>query len=353
MLNLLGNQRIILVLLSINALLSSCKGDIARVNRNNDFDITLSLESEDVNIDQIIFPYEVGILDDILVFSDPLVSPHFYSYALPGFEFKGSFGIQGKGPNDIEDPLFSGQIENVGKEKIIKTMQVNRNKFTSFSLTQALKDTTNLQKVDMKDIYLPPEIEMSIQTVQLNDSILLTSGSSSLGEFGIYSVKTDKIKWIPFQGLVSQDVVGQLFKNNMLASFGYGEIGLKPDKSKICKIYLKSPSIKVFDIDGELDFSIIDENYKGLPDNETKTLDENDFYTDLYLSDSYIYALYQGCTYENSCDSEIHIFDWSGKAKKKIKLNEQVKCFAVDEKRNTIYSVSIKTEDSYISKFSF
>jgi hypothetical protein len=307
-----------------------------------------------------IYPMFMGIKDSVLVFCDIKVDPHVYVYSLPHLKYLGSFGSQGKGPVDLHDPVFWGQFDN--NPHSIKAWFYQSNAMR-YSLIDVKKATSGHEytKFD-KQIILPPHIGNAVNIVSINENTIVASGRVSEGEFMIYNTSTKKTMWKPFLIDFNKQFMDNIKKAKMFNSYKQGIIKAKPDGTRFVKVFGYVPVIDVYNDKAELIFSIIQDGYKK-PDINTKDRhfepETSVYYTNVFLSDKYIYALNQNCNLqelsEGGCkDVEIHMFSWKGEPLYKIKLNEGIGAlapFAVDEINKNIYTVNPKSQDDYFSVF--
>jgi len=325
--------------------------------RFNEFPKVISLTGRNIpEIKNDFFALQMGLKDSLLIFCDYENSPHFHIYELPGFKSIGSFGSQGKGPNDIDYPVFWGQIEKTENSYLIWFFQSNLMKQTCIDINKYLNSDKSIPE---KTFEMPPEMDASINVLKLNDSVLIGTGPDAKGEFFIYNSNSDYFEWQSFNLCGIDDIfLEKLKSNNLLSEYKMGKIKIKPDESKFVKSYIYLPVISVYNNNAELLFSIKNEQFD-LPEIENNIFSQesNIYYTNIFLTDSFIYALNQNCSLMymgKSKDVEIDVFDWNGNAVCRYKLNEGIVAsgaFAVDEPNNMIYTINPKNDNSYYSKF--
>lgn len=359
-----SRKRIKSILLIISALLTiKCSNVIERnkVVSINEFNEQISIISKSCHeIRNDIYPMFMGIKDSLLVLCDVKSDPHVYVYRLPDLEYLGHFGSQGKGPADLQDPVFWGQFEvNQGSPKAW-FYQTNAMRYSLIDIYNAITENGN-NCLD-KEIVLPPHIGSAVNLISLDEVKIIASGRVSQGEFMIYNLTTKKTEWQPFLVDFNKQFMESIKKLNMLNSYKQGIIKSKPDGTHFVKVFGYVPVIDVYNDEAELCFSIIKDGYKKPTINKNKRQFEPDtrvYYTNVFLSDTYIYALNQNCNLQelsdgNSKDVEIDIFSWKGEPLYKIKLNEGIGAlapFAVDEINKSIYTVNPKSPDDYFSVF--
>lgn len=345
-------------------ILFSCNNEKDKTNSNliySNFAETVSIKSSNIKgIDQAIMPLHLGINDDLLILCDPQSEYRFYAYKLPEFKFLGKFGKEGDGPKEIsETMIFLNQFEKNKDGIFINFFEPNKMKYVSMNLNKALNDS--LEDNDFKITYMPPEIQESYNIIKLKNNTFFGSGFSLAGEFFIYDENTASFRWKDQTVDHNDDFMKSLKENNLLDMYKHGALKAKPDNSHFVKAYQFTPKISVYDSDGNLKFSIINESKKE-PKIVNNQFEENTrmYYFTTYVTDDYIYAIDLNCTQKEFRSGginnvELHVFDWDGNPIKKYLLNEGIGAlspFAVDEKNNKLYTVNPKSEESYFSQFS-
>jgi hypothetical protein len=299
-----------------------------------------------------IYPIIMGLSDSLLVLCDINSEIHFYVYNVPEMKYLGSFGKQGKGPKDFSDPVFWGQFEQTKTNSKIWVYQTNK---MAFTLVDIIKSISTTNAYIEKNIIMSPETGAAVNIISLKNNKFVGGGRVEQGEFFIYNNIKNKIQWKP---LIIDDIdyIEAMKTNNLLTSYKQGVIKIKPDKSKFVKIFAYMPIIDVYNENAELSFSIIMRDCK-FPSFRNKQFDEetNVFFTNVFLTDNYIYALNQNCNLlqlsKNSCyNTEILVFDWNGKPVCKYRINETFSSmapFVVDERNNKLYTISIKESGNF------
>lgn len=338
-------------------LLWSCSHEEHQFKFYTDFENNYNLQSNPIeNISDSIYPQSISIYKDKVIFCDYSSDPHFSAYQLPDFKFLANFGKHGDGPIDFNSPVVWNQIEK-GE---IGIYQMNQMKFDFYNIDSLILN--NINKNHLNPTYLPPEIDDAVNIIYLKQNIYLGSGANSPGEFFVYNEKTKDLIWKENITVFDKKFIDKITEYNLLEELYLGIIKIKPDKTKFVKTNIYNPLIHVFDNNMNLKFTIANQNLnppiiddgKNSFSSETKM-----YYTNCYLTDNFIYAVYRNCTLEDyssyECNNvEIHSFDWEGNPISKYFLNEGIaplSPFVVDEDRLKIYTVNPKTEDSYYSTF--
>ena len=349
-----------LLLLITLFLFSNCKNEISRDTAvwHDVFPKKVYLKNATIQeIRDDINPMQIGLKDSILVICDIYSDVHFYIYKLPEFNYLGSFGHQGRGPNDLLDPVFWGQFENSSSNYKIWTYQTNK---MTFSFIDIFKQINSQKKNFDKNIVMPPEIGSSVNIIALSNNTFIGSGRTDNGEFFIYNDKSKKIKWLPFLIDKNKSYLEKLKKNNLLKSFKQGIIKVKPDRSMFVKIYGYMPVVDIYDNKAKLLRSVVMKNYK-FPEIKQKKFDDATkvYYTDVFLTNNFIYVLNRDCSLKelkngNGKHIKINVFSWSGKAVLQYIIEESFgyqSPYVIDEKNHKLYIFDIKNSGNYIKVY--
>jgi hypothetical protein len=318
------------------------------------FSQTIELSGQPIpKIKNDFFPLQMGLKDSILVFQDFENSPHFHAYKVPGFDFIGSFGKKGKGPGELQNPSFWGQIEkNNNGRYTLWTYQMDLCQLVSLNIEKEINDPgTEFEKEF--DIPLGPGEAVNI--IAINDTSFVGTGAEAQGEFFIYDRLWENVEWKDY---FVNSFINIEANRDVISECKRGIIKVKPDKSKFVKALVYAPIIDVYDSRGTLKFSIMLSDFKQ-PSIQANEFDGSTmvYYENIYVTDNYIYALNKNCTIDeyNFCDdAEIHVFTWNGAPVCNYKLNEGIgpaSPFVVDELNNKIYTVNPKSEEDFFSLF--
>jgi len=286
-------------------------------------------------------------------------TPHFYAYETNEFKSLGEFGRQGRGPSDIQDPFFSGQIIKEEGSYKIWVYQVNLMKLVLVDISKALG--TSYDKPD-RSIILPPEVDTACNIIFLDNNIFIGVGIDAKGEFFIYNSLNKTFEWKKFLVDYDSDYMNLLKKYKLLSEYKLGTLKVKPDGSYLVKASVFKPIIDVYNNKLELQFSIEIAGYEKPTINSNKKQFNGSrrlYYANVYVTDNYIYALNQNCNLDelnsNNCSkAEIDVFDWNGKAVCKFQLNEPISSlgpFVIDEKNKQIILFTPKIDGNSYTRF--
>lgn len=306
-----------------------------------------------------IFPLFAGFKDSLIVFCDIQSSPHVYIYNSNSLELLSVFGHEGKGPNDLNQPVFWGQFENTNSIKAW-FYEPNLLRFSLFNISEILAGGSALPE---RQFFLPPEIGVAVNVLSIDEKTILAAGKINQGEFIICDIVSEKVSYKPFLIDFDESFHDELIKSDFIDSYKHSIFKIKPDGTKIVNAHGYLPIIDVYDPKGELIFSIIKDKQFRKPniDLQNRQFDSSAkvYYLNTFLTDKYIYALNQNCTLaelnsgENN-KAKIEVFTWSGQPVAEYFLNESVgpmAPFLVDESRRRIYTVNPKNPYDYYTVF--
>jgi len=356
------NKHVYFLLFIMAIIFLGCHSRVEKiVKQYNSFPVVKSLHSSKISgIRNDFYTHMMGIKDSILVFCINENSPHFQIYKLPEFKFIGSFGIEGYGPTDISTPVFWGQFSSDKESCKMWFFQLELMRLTQIDLFDYLEDD---ESIPVKEIELPPEIDMSVNVISVNDSILVGTGYQAKGAFFIYNTSEESLRWKQFPLRYDEDIINDLFsETNLIDDYNLGIIKIKPDGTRFVKANIYRPTIDVYNAELEMVLTIENKAFE-YPVLDKKRLsfvpETNIYYSNIFLSDTYIYALYYNCTQQamntNTCNSvEVHVFNWEGNPICNYLLNEGIHpsgSFVVDEMNNKIYTIFPKNSEHYYSQF--
>ncbi len=323
-----------------------------------DFPETRSLQGSPIpEIRKDFYSMQMGIADSMLIFCDWESSPHFHVYQLPSFTYGGSFGIGGKGPNELLDPLFWSQVEK-GNAKGVWVYQMNKRNICLIDVEAALNDS-GYQII--KEIGLPVETDMCVNVLALHDDIFVGSGISDRGEFFIYDAAKDDLQWKEFCVDYGTKVNSFINKNpEMISHIKQGIMKMKPDQSLFVKSFVYLPIIDIYDAKSNLMRTIMLGDY-AVPEIRNNEFESSSwaYYENIFLTDQYIYALYRNCNlgeYREGLgyNTEVHVYNWEAHPVIRYKLNEGIAPaapFVVDEKNERIYTLNPMVEEEFYKYF--
>ena len=342
-------------------ILSGCSSEINRKNIHyfNEFPAKASLSGSNcTHFKEDIYPLFMGIKDSLIVFCDIQNDPHIYVYNSADLKYLGSFGSEGKGPNDLNQPLFWGQFED---SDTLKAWFYEPN-ILRFSLLNFNEIFTNKILIPEKQFYLPPQIGAAVNILKLQNGRIVASGRINEGEFLIGNLHNEHIRIKPFLIDFDEAYHNRIKDIDLIQSYKQSIMKMKPDGKMFAKAHSYLPIIDVYNEAANLKFSIIRKDIsKPVINFNKRQFEENTrvFYINIFLTDKYIYALNRNCTLielneERANNALIDVFTWDGKPVIRFELNEgisQMAPFIIDELNEKIFTVNPKDPFEYYSVF--
>ena len=241
----------------------------------------------------------------------------------------------GRGPGEFLDCTFKGQYRKNKQNLELYFSDCNKGYFYALNLTQTLRqDSLNITLLStipyrsfptfltgnnyLSRAYFPEE-----QTILY---LLHDSTGQTIRQYPLYK----DVDWIRYNQIGSADEI-------------------KPDLSKIAMGMLLFNQINIVDLKGNQHFSVTTSDKSTYL--STQYLDEHEpivYYSDLTCTDQYIYALYVNQKISDwqriTHPTEIHVFDWKGKAVYKLKTQETLLSIDIDETDQKIYGLATEEQ---------
>lgn len=323
------------------------------------FEKEIPLKGEDcASLRDDIYPLTMGIKNDMLLLCDGMSDPHLYIYKLPLLEFLGEYVNQGKGPEEMLDPIFWGQFNEASDSTSAWFYEPNRMRYSLVSIDKLIKDSDNIL---LETHIMPPRLGAAVNLIKL-DKYIVAGGRSLSGEFIIYDPETKEKKWAPFINEFNSAFMLELKKTGLIKNIKQGVLKVKPDRSYFVKAYSYLPIVDIYDSNARLKFSIIN-NKIDEPDinfrNKTFNPDTKIYNTNVFLTDRFIYVANNNCTLqelvaEDAKNVLIEVYTWEGVPKIRFELNEGIgpmAPFVVDEKNEMIYTMNPQIDGRCFSQF--
>ena len=205
---------------------------------------------------------------------------------------------------------------------------------------------------------LPPKLNGYRSIAYISDSLIIGApyrGNMNLFKFNTSTKKLETLKEYPEKfPLMDPEMMREV----------YGcALAVKPDNSRFALAYACIGIIEINDLKSGKAITI---SYKGFPSLEKNTgltstsisrkpnSDEQYFCANISATDKYIYA----SIYNEKCSKifykdgpnrtfipEIHVFDWSGNPKVKIKLDDYYSLFDIDLMDKYLYTINDNIEN--------
>ncbi|MBE9511885.1 MAG: hypothetical protein IMY71_13525 [Bacteroidetes bacterium] len=321
------------------------------------FPINVLLEGERITIPPILLdPDVMHISDSILIVLQVSGKKKLEFFQLPDCKYLKRYGNEGKGPEDFIR-IASGTFSVGAHKNLILLDRLKRVRF--FNCGDIHQDNWK----PYREIDFPHKLSHTFQLVYDGDSILYGHASneeinSEVFAFNVHSQKESSFIKYPdnYVGMSNYD------KSRIYIQ----RLGIKPDGLKLVSAYYYFKKIRIYNIKSK---SYIELIYKDSPKDENISSvkmigGEYDirhyitfFMGDLRVSNRYIYAeMYNEKisnlgNHRSTLNTEIHIFDWSGKPVAKCTFDEPIDCYAVTQDDKYLYAVNA-AEEGVIRRYS-
>jgi len=323
---------------------------IAACNKPNDkkfkkFPQTIDLDAQSINSKSFQSMNIVGLVDSIIVLNTgPYSDSIFYLFNKNKFSFIKEAGKKGKGPGELTHASIRGNINK--QNGTIFVGDRSKLKLFRYSLDGVLNNKNASPEVYIE---LPNNFSHANEVIVVNDSIIIGTGMPNYGicvlnkkgeiinKFGRLPEKPDEIKALKHISLYNQRFTFNKKQNKFAIGF------------------TSFDSLNCYNLSGEVVFKqtgpdFIESDYKTVYKRDEKTT-----YWSLESDDKYIYGLYSGKKkYEIPSNANtlkdvklfhpknIHIFDWQGNPKLKVKLDKPIVDFVIDKKTNRLIALSFQ-----------
>ncbi len=279
---------------------------------------------------------EYGILDliavgDYLALTSVKRENVFFLYDPDGTKL-GAFGTIGHGPDELLNCRYTGQIE---KDESGCKIWINDVSNSSLKLIDLDSSRRAGKIVAEKTIPFPGP---AANCYYGNDSLLyVEKWLNDNYEMARYNYQTGKNE---AQKLYRQPV-------NKPFSVYKGIWRKHPRRTVMVNAMHSLNRINILNMsDGTRIALIVGEDNISLENAVDKNsgLEKHTYYCDLAVSEDRIYALWMDQPYEDAYETpktqEIHVFDWNGRPKARLKVPEYICGFTVDEKSRTAYGIT-------------
>lgn len=298
-----------------------------------------------INQEQLNSPYEITLLDSLLIVEDILPLKQFQVINLFSGQVR-QVALLGEGPNEL---TFPTSVQKLNRTK--KIGLYIRPKFTycevgfgqflndSMPFDPCIKFITNYQRI-----------------VKVSDTVFVGTGI-----FNKRFAVSDK------SGAVVAEMLDYPFMEKLsrvdpesLAMAHQGSLEVKPDGSRLVFAASMAVQFQIVKVQGHRVEPIKSFNVtfpKFQDDGLSNTIgvvfdpDHVQGFLDLSVNDEFIFALYSGRPQsEGRAASAIYVFSWEGDQVCKLLLDCDVKCIAVDEASSVLYAVE-SGDKPYLTEF--
>lgn len=310
------------------------------------FPLTINIKTDSIIIPPVLLSENKIVASKDLLVSMSIQSDTIYRvFSIPSCNYLGSFGHQGKGPSEFQNPSISNlRAEDscfvVGDSKSLNIIKIPQ------------EGNINDLSIYYKSRYLIPGSLIPINCAFfVNDSL-------------IYGVKYTRSKKELVTLNTSNNDIGFLidFPNvypeapkDAQANLYQKYVNISIEKEKIAMIYKRFPLLRIYNIKQKtITETFINEGpkQKEIIFNKNSIINGIDlitYYDDMVVTKSYIYALYQARSYKKSnreiqdvplSSKQLHVFNWEGVPIAKIILKEWMKVYTISLDDKYIFFVN-------------
>ena len=346
----------VLSVLFICVFLFSCKKKIY----NNEARETVVVSPIGLIGEQILKSDTAGIAitnyDSLILLRETKIPNVVHVYHNETFEFLGSIGTRGNGPNEWLAPRIMDQFFKKDSSIMLWMYEARRSQLRLINISQSLV-TDNIVVEESHSIH---------PSHGLTQYVLYVSDNKIIGDMGFETYERNRLK---LYDINSKEVVNKVdlfpfVKNlrrlNSSQSYQlyFDYIRKQPNGDRVVSAMAKFDRIDIFDEnlellksitpleqrDEELDVNKFDE--EGMP---------NYFYNDLYVTNKYIFALWYNQPHQEfgqiSIKPQIRVFDWDGNSIVSFLVPDYLASFSVDIERGWFYGLDVENEKILRYKF--
>lgn len=251
----------------------------------------------------------------------------FNIYSTKG-QYLSSFGGKGQGPNDFVSCRPNGAREYENGQACLWINDIGSANLKRLNLNLSMKGGCTIDKII-------PTRPMSINAFYTSDNLtLLETMTPNNFEMLINNGQNEIHKEV-------------LYKIDMQPPFSYYKsiMRLTPDDSLLVSAMNTINLINIINLKTKERMSLCVGEYTDIDDvvDKKSNLEKRTYYTDLKVTENYIYALYMNQDYKDSYQKEksieIHVFDMQGNLEKILKISQYVKNICISEDESTIYGL--------------
>lgn len=345
-------MKIILSLVGSLFLLLSCnKSREYNYLSYEDFPSKESLYAEVVHLDSVTFRYPFRIFTEgntMFIMDLHNIDNYFHAYSMPGFQHIASFGKRGEAP----DEMLSGENFRFVSRDSIWSLDANRRQLIRWGFNEQGDSILRKETITLdKDILRPLDFAM------YNDSTFIIPDYS--GEYRFCWVdahghtinRTGKIPVEDSNAAKSLPALAQAWRSFIDYNPHNGVLAAATQLGEVLEIYnLKDSTHTVIEGPNSEPQYAISGGY-AIPDGIMG-------FTDIHVTDQYIYAVFQGKTFKEISNNQgqftdggeyIYIFNLKGEPIKKYDLDHNIYAIQVDEANNRIMALDVNYDQPVLT----
>lgn len=312
-------------------------------------DKEISLQSTDLNTDFIISssPREMLIWDSLLIVEDSYAqSECIHLFNKETGKWIISFGSKGQGPGELMRPIDLW----IDKEnQNIAAYSKPLNKIVYYDIKSIVKDSL----LFYSESKLENPTGLPVSNLHASENNIYVSGFTKQMRFGI--IEDNKVEPVYNEfPLLKNDVKEE--ENVAIISNG-SDSKISPNSKHMVQGTYLGAIIEFFNINEDNSFTSTSLNtyiypyydiVQGIKPFGITWSEETTFgFHRFYANNDYVFALFNG---EKASEGAFHaksivVFDWTGKALTKYKLNEAIEVFTIDEEQQKIYAITASDDE--------
>lgn len=283
----------------------------------------------------VLLPRFMGIANDLLFVYKEKEEKLFGLFSLPQGTYIGSAGSRGQGPDEFYGLLDTRSFSAIGESFSVMEAGANIYKTVVYKAGHlSVTSSKNLLQPGVQNVGFYP----------LKDNVYLTLGDmASEEEYTLFDAKDNSIRKI---GTYPRWTSAEVGYEAPARFFTYiKSCVVHPQRDKFAAFYGYFKRLRIYDAEVRLlhDIDVRIEPYKTNFESGIETKNRAVYYIGQPQTDGdYIYALCSnapGSGEDVMSDSELHIFDWEGKAVACYKFDRRISLFALSKKHGKIFAI--------------
>lgn len=314
--------------------------------RFKEFPKTIEIEGKSIGTSKKFKSMSMGgIVDSILILNVSMNDHVFYLFDKRNLKLLTKAGKTGRGPYELPGGTGPDGISLNKAKRLIYASNRTKGKIFCFSIDGVLNNN-NYQPEVYVDI--PKKLASTSIIEMVNDSLFL-AGDIIGHNLALIDKQGDVLEYIGKLPDKPEHIKAVHYRNLYNNQFAYS-----PQNKKIALVFSTQDKLISYNLKGAKLFQrigpdFIETTYKNQYDGNIKTA-----YWDVECDSQYIYGLYSGeRKYKRPSDATklteiqlfhpktIHIFDWKGNPKLKVKLEKRATDFVIDKETNRLITLSL------------
>ncbi|MFP4019945.1 MAG: BF3164 family lipoprotein [Bacteroidales bacterium] len=316
------------------------------------FSRTISLNSKSYE-NQIKISNIVGIIDSIIVVKTGLDEYQYKLLNKNNFSFITQTGKKGKGPKELIGTI-NGNLDTINNYMYCASR--SKLKIFRFDIDSLLKSNNYLPAIHTE---IPEEFSHVSKINVINDSVVLGAG---LTAYNIHIIDKEKNTLEKFARLPEKPKnIKSIHHSNLYNNI----MSYNPKNKLIAMGYIKFDTLSGYDIKGKEIFQTVGPDFIQSDYKTQYKIKSKNAFKSIRTDNKNIYALYSGkhkieklSDANNLTDAKviqpntIHVFDWQGNPKLKIKLDKSINDFVIDKETNRLIGISSDDQSFVVYDFS-